>query len=101
MLEGLLTILQALFGWLFYLLLSWTLSVVDMLEKMFNIFGGVQTVNYDGKSMYLLEVFLGHSAVTNIFWAMAIIGIVLSFGFTIVALARKVTDVTPCCCGFL
>jgi hypothetical protein len=94
MLEGLLTILQALFGWLFYLILSWTLSVVDLLEKMFNIFAGTQTVNYDGKSMYLLEVFLSNSAITNIFWAMAIIGIILSFGFTIIAVARKVTDVT-------
>ncbi|MBR5229593.1 MAG: hypothetical protein IKW01_01955 [Firmicutes bacterium] len=94
MLEGLLTILQTLFGWLLYLILSWTLTVVDMLEKMFNIFSGTQTVNYDGESAYLLEIFIGNSAVTNVFWAMAIIGIILSFGFTIVAVARKVTDVT-------
>ena len=93
-LEGLLDILQALFGWLFLVILQMLLRIVDILEKFFDVFAGTEPVYYKGEPHYLFNLFFSNRAITNLFWAMAIIAIVLSFGFCIVAVARKVTDVS-------
>ena len=93
-LEGLLTILQSLVGWLFLIILQMLLRIVDILEKFFDVFAGTAPVYYKGKENYLFDLFLSNQAITNLFWAMAIIAIVISFGFCIVAVARKVTDVS-------
>ena len=94
MLDALLTILQALVGWLLLLIWQMLLMVVDVLEKFFNAFAGVDPVYYKGEDVYLFSLFLSNKSITNLFWGMALIAIVLSFGFCIVAVARKVTDVS-------
>lgn len=93
-LEGLLTILQSLVGWLFLVIFQMLLRIVDILERFFDVFAGTAPVYYKGKENYLFDLFLSNQAITNLFWAMAIIAIVISFGFCIVAVARKVTDVS-------
>ncbi len=93
-LEGLLTILQSLVGWLFLIIFQMLLRIVDILEKFFDVFAGTAPVYYKGKENYLFDLFLSNQAITNLFWAIAIIAIVISFGFCIVAVARKVTDVS-------
>ena len=93
-LEGLLTILQSFFGWLFLIIFQMLLRIVDILERFFDVFAGTAPVYYKGKENYLFDLFLSNQAITNLFWAMAIIAIVISFGFCIVAVARKVTDVS-------
>ena len=93
-LEGLLTILQSLLGWLFLIIFQMLLRIVDILERFFDVFAGTAPVYYKGKENYLFDLFLSNQAITNLFWAMAIIAIVISFGFCIVAVARKVTDVS-------
>ena len=93
-LEGLMTILQGLVGWLFLIILQMLLRIVDILERFFDIFAGTAPVYYDGEKSYLFDLFFSNKAITNIFWAMAIIAIIISFGFCIVAVARKVTDVS-------
>ena len=93
-LDGLLTILQTLFGWLFLFVMQMLLRIVDILERFFYIFSGAEPVYYQGEPKYLFNLFFANSAISNLFWAMAIIAIVLSFGFCIVAVARKVTDIS-------
>ena len=56
-LDGLLTILQSLFGWLFLLILQMLLKIVDALEKFFNIFAGTEPVYYKGEPSYLFDLF--------------------------------------------
>ena len=73
---------------------KWLLRFVELVEMFFNVFAGTEKILYGDENTYLINIFFGHDAVTNAFWAMAIIAMILSFGFTIVALARKVTDVS-------
>ena len=86
-----------LFDWVFvllYKLLQAFLNLVDFIESFFDVFAGTAKIYYKGSSEFLFNVFFGHDAVTNAFWAMALIAIVMAFGFCIVQLARKTTDVT-------
>ncbi len=88
---------EMLFDWVFvllYKLLQAFLNLVDFIESFFDVFAGTAKIFYKGNSEFLFNVFFGHSAVTNAFWAMALIAVVLAFGFCIVQLARKSTDVT-------
>ena len=90
-------LLRALFDWVFVLLfriLQGLLNLVDFIESFFDIFAGTAKIFYKGNSEFLINIFFGHDAVGNAFWAMALIAIVLAFGFAIVQMARKSTDVS-------
>lgn len=90
-------IVNALLDWLFtllYGLLIAVLKVVDFIASFFDVFAGTSKIIYNGDADFLLNVFIGHDAVTNSFWAMALIAVVLAFGFCIFNVSRKVTDVT-------
>ena len=78
---------------LIYTLTVWLLRLVGFVESFFDIFAGTRKVSYKNKDTYLIDVFFKHDNVTNVFWALALIAIALSFGFCVVALARKLTDV--------
>ena len=93
MLEGLLSILQGLLGWILLLIFQLLLKIVEIVESFFDIFAGTQEVYYYDEPVYLFDLFFSNNAITKMFWAMVIIAIVMSFGFCIVAVARKVTDV--------
>ena len=56
-LEGLMTILQGLVGWLFLIILQMLLRIVDILERFFDIFAGTAPVYYDGEKSYLFDLF--------------------------------------------
>ena len=66
--------------------------IIDQLYTMFRVFAGIDRVSYDGKPDYLINVFFSNGTVSNIYWAMALIGIALTFGFLIWAVARKMFD---------
>lgn len=88
---------RVLFDWVFVLLyglFQGFLNLVKFIESFFDIFAGTAKVFYKGNAEFLINIFFGHSAVTNAFWAMALIAIVLAFGFCIVQVSRKVVDVT-------
>ena len=89
-------IINAIVDWfylLLYGLLEGLLNLVHMVESFFDVFAGTQPISYKGTETFILNVFFGHSTISNAFWAMALIAIVLAFGFCIVQLARKVTDI--------
>lgn len=77
-----------------FFICKWLLRFVELVELFFNVFAGTEKILYGDEKTYLINIFFGHDAVTNAFWAMAIIAMILSIGFTIVALARKVTDIS-------
>ncbi len=88
---------KLLFDWVFrllYKLLVAFLRLVDFVESFFDVFAGTSKIMYNGESDFLINVFFGHDAVTNAFWAMALIAIVIAFASAIFQLARKVTDFT-------
>ena len=87
---------RLLFDWVFgllYRLFRSFLNLVDFIESFFDIFAGTAKVFYQGNADFLINIFFGHDAVTNAFWAMALIAIVLAFGFCIFQMARKAADV--------
>lgn len=88
---------RLLFDWvyvLFFGLFQGFLNLVSFIESFFDIFAGTARVFYKGNAEFLISIFFGHDAVTNAFWAMALIAIVMAFGFCIVQMARKAADVT-------
>lgn len=90
-------LVRLLFDWVFVLLFrlfQGLLNLVKFIESFFDIFAGTAKIFYKGDADFLINVFFGHDAVTNAFWAMALIAIVMAFGFCIFQMARKATDVT-------
>jgi len=88
---------RLLFDWVFvllYRLFQSFLNLVDFIESFFDVFAGTAKVFYKGNADFLINIFFGHDAVTNAFWAMALIAIVLTVGFCILQMARKAADVT-------
>ena len=66
--------------------------IVGLLYDMFEVFAGLVRVEYEGDYNYLINVFFSNRAVSNIYWGMALIGIVLCFGFAIAAVIKKMFD---------
>ena len=67
--------------------------IIAQLYDMFEVFAGIVRVRYgDQKPDYLINIFFTNHAVSNIYWAMALIGIALTFGFAIWAVVRKMFD---------
>ena len=87
---------KMLFDWVYVLLyrmLQGLLNLVDFIESFFDVFAGTAKIFYKGDAEFLFNVFFGHDTVTNAFWAMALIAVVLAFAFCIVQMARKAADV--------
>lgn len=66
--------------------------IVGILDQVFSVMSGQTKVRYEGKAQGLIDVFFGNSIVEKVYWAMALIGILLCFVFAIVAVARKAVD---------
>ena len=73
-------------------------GLVKITYALFEIFGGIHKVyvvddagnkTYD----YLINLFFSNSSINYVFWGMALIGIVLCFGFTIMAVIKKIFDI--------
>jgi len=81
---------------LYYLVDVGFLWVVKVVYKMFSVFSGITKVSYtvNGDTSYvsLINVFLSNSIVNNIYWAMTLLGIVMTFAFTIIAIVKKMFD---------
>ncbi len=90
-------ITETLFDWIYVIafrLLQGFLYILSFVEKFFDIFAGTAKVYYKGNTRFLIDIFFAHSTITKAFWAMALIAIVLAFGFAIFNLARKVSDIS-------
>ncbi|MEG1683600.1 MAG: hypothetical protein RR295_07210, partial [Oscillospiraceae bacterium] len=84
-----------MFDWFFeafYGLAGGMCAIVGWLYDFFEVFSGLKNVYYDGAEMSLLDFFMGNTAVSNLYWGMALVGIAMSFGFAIVSVTRKMFD---------
>ena len=80
---------------LFYRIDCFFCLIVNYEYKMFEVFAGMKKVSYDGGKNYdyLINIFFGQENIKTIYWAMALVGIVMSFGFTIYAVIKKMFDI--------
>ena len=86
------SILNATIFRLFYYIERVLCWIIEILYQMFEVFAGLVRVKYDGTADYLINIFFSNKAVTNIYWGMALIGFVLTIGFTIAAVVKKMFD---------
>ena len=66
--------------------------IIAILSELFDVFAGVDRVTYNGESNFLMNIFFNNKAISNIYWAMALIGIALTFVFTIWSVIKKMFD---------
>ena len=66
--------------------------LIGILMELFEVFAGLEPVTYNGQQQYLVNVFFSNKAINNIYWGMAIIGMILIFVFTMWAVIRKMFD---------
>ena len=80
------------FSRVLYIIESGLMWVISLLNQCFSVMSGVTKVRYQGKTQSLLDVFFGNTVVEKVYWAMALIGILLCFVFAIIAVAKKAVD---------
>ena len=90
--DGVGSTLMTLFSYVFYRLCSALCWIIGILSRFFSVMSGMTKVRYAGKAETLMDVFFGNTVVENLYWAMALIGILLCFVFAIIAVARKAVD---------
>ncbi len=90
--EGLQWILNNTIFRLLYWIAAAGCWVIGILYSMFEVMAGLVKVTYDGEKQYLINIFFGNSAVNKVYWGIALIGFVLCFAFTIIAVIRKMFD---------
>ena len=86
------SILKLLVFRLFYYLEKALCWLVGILMELFEVFAGLEPVTYNGKQSYLINIFFSNKAISNVYWGMAIIGMVLIFVFAGWAVIRKMFD---------
>jgi len=89
--------LQGLIAKLLFLIGKWLCWAVGFLTDIFEKVAGLDTVTYyaqDGsvENKLLIRVFFGNTNINTIYWGMALIGMVMCFAFTIVAVIKKSAD---------
>ena len=83
---------ESTFSSLLFVILKVICWAINRLTQLFEVFSGLTKVTYRGEDTFLFDIFLKNSAVNNIYWGMALIGIVLIFAFAIFSAARKMFD---------
>ena len=66
--------------------------LIHILDMMTEAFTGSRKVWFDGESKFLINIFFQNHAVSNIYWGMALLGIIFAFAFTIIAVVRRIMD---------
>ena len=66
--------------------------IISILSQLFGVFAGTARIEYNERYDYLINIFFSNRVISNIYWAMALIGIALTMGFTIWSVIRKMFD---------
>ncbi|MCR4725410.1 MAG: hypothetical protein K5772_08250 [Clostridia bacterium] len=70
--------------------------IINVLTQLFGIFAGTDRATYvsggETTKDYLINIFFSNKAISNIYWAMALIGVALTIAFTIWSVIRKMFD---------
>ena len=75
-----------------YALASGLCWIIDILDSFFGVMSGQVQVSYNKQPYYLINVFFENASVRNVYWVMALLGILLCFVFAIIAVAKKAVD---------
>lgn len=67
--------------------------IVGIFGELVDVFAGLAKVQYDGEEDYLLNIFFSNSSVSNVYWAIALLGMLFCIAFTLVAVIRKTFDI--------
>ena len=84
--------IEGLFSRILYVLESGLVWVIGIMDECFSVMSGITKGRYQGETKTLLDVFFGNTVVEKIYWAMALLGILLCFVFAIIAVAKKAVD---------
>ena len=88
------SVLNATLFKVFYYLERALCQIINILYQIFEVFSGQKEITYAGESDYLINVFFNNKVISNVYWAMAAIGMVLTVGFTIWAIVKKMFDIS-------
>lgn len=91
-LDPILDALKTGVGWVMYYLLTFVCYFVNVAYQIFGVFAGLQKVEYDGETDFLVNVLFFNKTVNKIYWGIAGIGIVLTIAFAIISVTRKMFD---------
>ena len=88
--DGLIEKIENLIGHLFYLLEAALCLAIQWMQKLFNVFTGIDDVTYNDSPESLVNVFFNNTVIKKIYWGMAAIGLVLIFVFAIIAQVLRI-----------
>ena len=88
------SVLNATIFKLCYVIEAALCRIIYIFSNLFEVFAGVERAQYDGKHDFLMNIFFSNKAVNNVYWAMALIGIALTFAFTIWSVIKKLFDMS-------
>jgi len=81
---------------LFYLIDNALLSLVNAMYRLFSVFAGISKISYTANNVetkdYLVNVFFTNNTISNIYWAMAVVGICMAIVFAIIGVVKKMFD---------
>ena len=86
------TVLNNTIGRFLYFVVSGINALISLAYQLFDVFSGQIRVTYNDEPTFLTNLFFENSTIAGIYWGMAIIGVVLCFAFTIIAVIRKMFD---------
>jgi hypothetical protein len=67
-------------------------KLINILDLLTEAFTGSRKVYFDGDTKFLVNIFFQNHTVSNIYWAMALLGIIFAFAFGIIAVVRRIFD---------
>jgi len=75
-----------------YYLVTGICWLVKLLYSIFEVFAGLKMVRVGQTHDYLLNVFFSNTAVSKVYWGMAMISIILCFVFAMISVGKKSFD---------
>lgn len=87
------TAIGGLIGKFLYSIVTALLKVVSIIYGFFDVFSGGSTIRYDSEDTYMINIFFGNRQINQIYWGMALIGFIIIFVVTIVAVIKKSFDI--------
>ncbi len=84
-------IYNTIYRLLYYIAIAFC-KLINILDMVVEAFTGARKVTFDGSTMFLTNVFFQNHTITNIYWGMALLGVVLAFCFAIIAVVRRIFD---------
>ena len=92
--DGLNTLFGNFLGLVCYQIVSILCYLLKIVYDFFSVFAGMKTVTYNGSQQYLINIFFGNTLINDVYWSMALVGVVIVFVMLIIAVIRKASDIS-------